>query len=237
MQPKDAAIRKRTQIAKANRMMFIWVAAVSVVFGFALVGSIFLAQKLMFNERVLSEKQRTVNTLKANNAIVSSLEDQVRVLDTNAALNSIKAKATDQAVQVILDALPSEANSLALGASLQTKLLAGIPNLTLNSIDVSPVAGIETSDDSGDATTATPAAADSTDSDASENSITFTFAVTGSPDSLKQVLANLEKSIRAITVTSLQITSDTSTSQLMTVTGQAYYQPAVIVELKDKPVK
>ena len=50
MQPKGVAIRKRTQIAMANRAMFLWVAGVSVVFGFALVGSIFLNQMLLFNE-------------------------------------------------------------------------------------------------------------------------------------------------------------------------------------------
>ena len=36
MQPKGKAIRKRTQIATANRIMFLWVAGVSVVFGLLL---------------------------------------------------------------------------------------------------------------------------------------------------------------------------------------------------------
>jgi hypothetical protein len=232
MQPKDAAIRKRSQIAKANRMMFVWVAVVSVVVGFALVGSIFLVEKLLFNERVLAAKQKTVDVLQADNTIVPSLEDQVRVLDTNTALNSIKANSSDQAVQVILDALPSDANSLALGASLQDKLLANIPNLSLTSLQVDPVVGLETST----ADAAVSIGATGTAGSTVGNAITFTFAVTGSQDALKQVLTNLEKSIRAIDVTSLQIASQTSTTDAMTVQGEAFYEPAVVVQLKNETV-
>lgn len=231
MQPKNAAIRKRTQISQASRTMFLWVAAVSVIFGFALVGSIFLIQKLQFNQRVLNVKAKTVQTLQANNAVVSKLEDQVRVLDTNTALNSIKANTTDQAVQVILDALPSSANSLALGASLQTKLLANIPNLSLSSISVNPVAGVETSADDPSATVATD------DLTTTQNAISFTFTIDGTQDALKTALTNLERSIRAINITKLQITSDSATTQTMTVSGEAYYEPAVVAKLKDISVK
>src|SRR5680860_739845 len=143
MQPKSIALRKRTQITMANRMMFLWVAGVSVVFGFALVGTIFLTQMLLFNERVLQEKDKTVAILKANNDNIQDLESQIRVLNTNQALIDSKAKPDDQPVQVILDALPSDANSLALGASLQNKLLTGISGLTLESLQVDPVVGVE----------------------------------------------------------------------------------------------
>jgi len=64
MQTKGVAFRKRAQIAKANRVMFLWVAGVSVVFGVALVGTIFLTQMLFFNERALQEKDRTIATLQ-----------------------------------------------------------------------------------------------------------------------------------------------------------------------------
>jgi hypothetical protein len=232
MQPKDAAIRKRTQITKANRMMFVWVAVVSVIVGFALVGSVFLTEKLAFNQRVINAKEKTVSVLKADNAVVPQLEDQVRVLDTNSALTSIKANPTDQAVQVILDALPSTANSLALGASLQNKLLAGIPGLVLNTLQVDPVVGVETSDASTDPSAAT-AIANSSDS----NIITFNFSVTGSPTALQQVLTNIERSIRAIDITSLQIASQDSSTQVMTVQGQAFYEPAVVVQLTNETVK
>jgi cell division protein FtsB len=230
MQPNDAAIRKRTQIAKANRGMFIWVAAVSVVVGFGLVGSIFLAQKLFFNEKVLAEKNKTISTLNTDNANINDLEGNVRALNSNQALIDSKAKPDDQAIQAILDALPSEANSLALGASLQNKLLAGITGLTIQSLQVDPVPGVE------DGTTSTPAPSSSASSAVSNNLITFRFSVSGAPTVLQQVLANLERSIRAINVTSLRIESQGAT-QVMTVEAQAYYEPAVVVQLTDKLVK
>lgn len=225
MKPNDAALRKRTQIAKANRTMLLWIAAASVVVGAAIVVSIFLAQKLMYNEKVLSEKQTTVSTLEHNNSVIPDLQNEIRVLDTNEALASVKANEDDQAIQVILDALPSEANSLALGASLQNKLLAGIPGLTLESLQVDPVVGVETLTSESPSSSAT-----------SDNAITFQFVVTGNETALRQVLQNLERSIRTIQVTSLKIEMQ-SKGPVMTVQAQAYYEPAKTIELEDKVVK
>lgn len=228
MQPNTAALRKRTQIAKANRTMFLWIAVGSAIVGSALVVSFFLAQKLVFNEKVLIEKEKTISTLTANNKVAPDLETQVRVLDTNAALGSIKVKDSDQNVQVILDALPSDANSLALGASLQNKLLAGISGLSLQSLQVDPVVGVESL--GGDSAVVDSSVTETT------NQITFQFSVTGTPDALKQVLTNLERSIRAIDILSLRIETQGST-QLMTVQARAFYEPAKSIQLYDKVVK
>lgn len=234
MQPKDTAIRKRTQIAKANRTMFMWVAIVSVVVGIAIVSSIFLVQKIVFNTKIQTEKNKTIATLKADNNNVSDLEAQVRVLDTNQALIDSKASPTDQAVQVILDALPSDANSFALGASLQNKLLSGIPGLTLETLQVDPVVGVESLSTDTTTVQATPVATTSGSGDQSQ--ITFRFSVSGSGTALKQVLTNLELSIRTIDVTSLKIESQ-GANQLMTVEARAFYEPALTVQLTDKVVK
>ena len=229
MQQKNAAFRKRNQIMKANRTMFLWVAGVSVVFGVALVGIIFLTQMLLFNERVLSEKDRTIATLKSDNANIKELESQILVLDTNQSLAKLKAKSEDQSIQVILDALPAEANSSALGSSLQDKLLANIDGLTLNSIKVDPVAGIEYLQDN-DSFVGSDSVSDA------QNSITFKFSVTGNETALKKALQNLEKSIRTIDVVSLKIESQ-GDERVMTVDGQAFYEPARVVKLEDKVVK
>lgn len=222
MKPNDAAIRKRTQIAKANRTMFLWIAAASVIVGAAVVVSIFLAQKLFYNEKVLGEKQTTVSTLAHNNAVVGDLENEIRALDANEALSSVKANESDQSLQVILDALPSDANSLALGASLQNKLLAGISGLTIESLQVDPVAGVETLDGGAEVS--------------GDNAITFQFVVSGSDGALKQVLRNLENSIRTIHVSSLKIETQAS-GPIMTVQAQAFYEPAKTIELQDKVVR
>jgi len=231
MKPNDTALRKRTQILKANRNMFLWIAGASALVGFALVASIFLVQKLVFNERVLIEKNNTISVLQANNAVMPELETQVRVLDTNAALIKSKAKDNDQAIQVILDALPSEANSPALGASLQDVLLASIPGLVIDSLQVDPVEGVESlaapGVDTGGAVLGTTG---------TENQITFRFIVSGNQDALKAALVNLERSIRTIDITKLQIESQ-QTTQVMTVQGRAFFEPAREVTLYDKVVR
>lgn len=230
MNPNDTALRKRSQIAKANKMMFIWVAVASALVSFAIITSIFLGQKLIFNEKVLAEKNTTVATLNANNAVVSELEDNVRALDANADLAKAKASESDQTIRVILDALPSDANSLALGASFQNKLLAGIPGLTLETLQVDPVQGVESLSDSAvqDASV--------TEEVATNNFITFRFSVSGNQDQLRQALTNLERSIRTIDITNLRIENQGDT-QLMTVQGRAYYEPAKNVQLTEKVIR
>jgi len=231
MQPsQDPALRKRTQIAKANRTMFMWIAGASALVGFALVGAVFLGQKLLFNEKVLADKRATIATLNADNKVVPQLEDQVRVLNTNQALASVKAQPDDQAVQVILDALPSDANSSALGASLQNKLLAGIGGLSLDSLQVTPVAGVE--DLTGSDSTTSITASTSTDS----NQIAFQAVLLGDQNGFKQALLNLEHSIRIIDVSTLEITS-AGTQLSMTIQGAGFYEPAVTLQLGTKVVK
>lgn len=230
MKPNDVAIRKRSQITKANQTMFIWIAVASALVGAAIVVSIFLAQKVFFNEKVLMEKQNTVSALDENIKVAPELEDQIRILDTDQALISSKANETDQAIQVILDALPSEGNSLALGASLQNKLLAGVPGLvSIESLQVDPIVGLETL--TGDETEV-----DASGDTGEENIITFTFSVKGNQEAIKAVLQNLERSIRLIHVTSISVETQQD-GQVMTVQARAHYEPAKTIELKKKEVK
>ena len=222
MQSKGVALRKRTQIAKASRLMFFWVAGVSVVVGFALVGAIFLVQMLTFNEKVISEKNKTIATLKIDNENIGTLKDEVRKIDTNQSLIDSKAKPEDQAIQVILDALPSDANSLALGASLQNRLLAGVSNAKLESLQVDSVNNFLPSD--------------LVIGSVVQNEIPFTFSVSGDQAGLRKILQNLELSIRTIDITSLKIENQ-GASQILTVQARAFYEPARQLTLKEITVK
>lgn len=228
---QDAALRKRQQIAKANRMMFIWVAGASVIIGIAAVASLFLVQKLIFNEKVLFEKQRTVGILSDNNQAVDGLKNNIRVLNTNQALLDSRAQAEDKPLQVILDALPSDANSSALGSSLQEVLLKS-ENITIESLTVDPVVGVESS-----AADSTSTSSDS--SAAADNVISFSFSVSapaGDANSLRQLLLRLERSIRAIDITTMSVEMQGS-KIVLTASANAYYEPAVTPALKDKAVK
>ena len=230
-EPETIVVRKRQQIASANRAMFIWVALASVVVGSAAVGAIFLAQKAWFNERVLAEKTKTVSTLDKNIKTIDKLKEQVRVMNTNQALHDAMAPGETQPIQVVLDALPADANSSALGASLQTKLLND-PALTIDTLRVDPVAGVEANTEQGvEDASAGDAATDST--------IHFIFTVSVPTDkvsALKDLLGRLERSVRAIDVTKLTVEGQGNRVS-MTVEGNAYYEPAKTVELKEKVVK
>jgi len=228
MKQDTVAIRKRTQIAQASKTMFIWIAIASALVGTAVVVSIFLFQKLAYNEKVLSAKQVTVSNLNHNLSVVDKLKADVQALDANSALMSVKANPTDQALQVVLDALPSDANSLALGASLQTRLLANIEGtFSLESLQVTPVEGIET--------LSAGTTVDASETAVANNEILFNFSVKGDQAALRQVLQNLERSIRTLIVTHLTIETQAE-SVTLTVEGHGFYQPAKSIELKEVTV-
>lgn len=226
----EVALRKRSQIAQANRTMFIWIALASALIGIAAVVSIFLGQKLVYNERVLAAKLETVSTLDSNLAVVDNLKSEIQALDANSALLSVKANDSDQALQVVLDALPSDANSLALGSSLQNKLLTGVDgDYSLKTLEVKPVDGLETMT-SG--TTVDAAAA----GEPLDNKIRFSFSIEGDQAALRQILQNLERSIRTIVVTRLGLNTEAGLLT-MNVEGYAFYQPGKTIELKEVPIK
>lgn len=234
MANNSMALRKRAQIAKANRTMFLWIIAASLIVGASVVVAIFFGRNLIYNEKVLFAKNETLNVLRDNNEAVPELENAVRVLDTNDALASIKANPTDQNIQVILDALPADANSLALGASLQSKLLKDIGGLKLTSLQVTPVAGIESLDESAEVVAEEPVEGEET---LAGSEINFQFSVTGSQDELKQVLVNLQRSLRLIDVRTLTIASGDDSGLTLTVEGRAFYVPAKSIEMTDKEIE
>ena len=233
-QDNNSAIRKRTQIDRTNKIMFLWIAIASALVGVAVVVSIFLVQKVIYEEKVLAVKATTVSTLDKNLKVIDQLKTDVQALDANSALMSVKANPTDQALQVVLDALPSDANSLALGASLQNKLLTNVPgSFTLESLQVDPVSGVEVLD-TGDTVDASESSDTSTTS-GSASQISFNFSVKGDQQALSGILKNLEKSIRTIVVTNLTVEKQADTL-VMSVEGHAFYQPAKTIELTEKVV-
>lgn len=233
MAEQTVALRKRQQIAKANRMMFLWVAAISAVVGIAIVGSIFLYQKAAFNEKVLGVKSTTASTLRDNNKVIPELEDKIRQMNTNQALIDSMAPNQEQPIRVVLDALPADANSPAFGASLQEKFLNN-PALKIESLIVDNVAGVESQESENIENAATPV-----EGQGSSNEITFRFSASSALSDagvLKELLQKLERSIRAVDVTSLKLETQGS-RLLLSVEGRAFYEPAKTVELKDKTVK
>lgn len=225
MDKQVAGMRKRQQIVRANQMMFLWVAGASVVVGFAIVICLFLGQRIMFNNKVIAKKNETQTRLQDNINVVPKLQEKVRLLDTDEALRSVRLNDDDLAIQSVLDALPADANDTALGSSLQARLINGVNGVTLETMSVEPVNTVE-----GEAPSV---------SEDGTYRINFTFGVSvdaNDTDKLREVLLRLEKSIRAINVSTLTVESQ-SNRRVLTVAGYAYYEPAKTIELRDEVVK
>ena len=225
---KDVALRKRQQIDSSKRTMFIFVAVAAFVSGMALVVSFFLVQQIWFQGRVISQKQATVNTINANLKAVDGLKDNIRLLDTNEALSSVKSSDESSAVQAVLDALPTEPNADALGASLQVMFVGAIDGLTIESLSVT-----DPSDEGALAAFGSDSESESNDPNLG---IGFSMSVSGSAEQLKALLARFERSIRVINIDSLNVEASKD-SLKMDIEGRAYYQPAYDVKIDKKVIK
>lgn len=215
---KDVALRKRQLIEKAGRTMFMWVAIASALVGLAGVLSVSLFQQLTFNQRVIDEKGKTLGNLRSNNEIVEELKNNIRVINTNQALTDTPRLSGSEPISVVLDALPSQANSEALGASLEQKLLE-VGSVSIESLTVESVTAGDDDEDSGE--------------------INFSFSVSAggdSADKLREVLTNLQRSIRVIDVTDVSIEQQ-GERITMNVDGRAFYSPEKRVEFKEKKVE
>jgi len=222
------SMRKRQQIDTSNRLMFLWVAGASVIVAFALVISIFAVQKGLFNEKVLMKKGEAAKTLEENIKNAKTLNKAVNDLRGDRNIGKVPSStSSSNNLDKILDALPYEGDSVALGSSLQTTLLgdAAIESLTVDSVSAeggSASSGIDT-------TALTPIG--------NSQPISFSFKVTGSDEELKKVFEKLDRSIRPIKVVSLQLQAAGNSKITATVIAVTYYQPLKVFELKEEAVK
>lgn len=216
---KGVAIRKRQQIDSSKKTMFIFVASAAFLAGIALVVSIFLIQQIVFHSKIIIEKQSTISRLDKNLKTIDELKKNIRVLDTNTALNSIKSSDESNALQTILDALPDNPNADAFGASLKNKFIDTTTGVTIQSLSVSQAGS------GGESSESAPA-----------NTVSFTMEVSGPADRLKELLTKFESSIRVIDLKALEIQRNEDRLSLV-VRGVAYYEPAQTVQLENKVVK
>lgn len=221
------ALRKRQQIENAGKNMFLWVAGAAAIFGICLVLAISLFERIAFRQEIIGQKNDTVGNLESNIETADTLKDEIRVLNTNAALLATPRLDGTEPLSVILDALPSTANSSALGASLQQKLL-NETGVTVESLTVEPISGVEDGDDDS-----------SSSASSGDTVINFQFTISvasGQAGQLQNALRRLEKSIRTIDLSTVAIEQQGSKITLIA-EGQAYYQPGTKVELKEKSIR
>ena len=136
----------------------------------------------------------------------------------------MKLNDNEEPLRVILDALPADNNALALGASVQS-LVARTSDVKLESFQVGE--DVATSDDTAKLGSSVKGV----------QQIPFTMSISAAnPDALRDVLKNLEKSIRVIDIDAMTIEQGDS-RVVMTVNGHGYYLPAKTIQLTKKEVK
>jgi Tfp pilus assembly protein PilO len=225
--PTITGVKKRQQIQQANRAVFIWVAIAGVVIAIALVLSQFMVKQLLFNIKVINAQTKTNAVLIENAKVYSPLRTEVSKLISNKELTELrlnKAENGDNALQVIIDAMPTEDDRLSLAASLQQRIFSrsGV--------------GIEQFSFVDGTTSAEVAVVEATPTTAGLVEIPFIFKVSGSYDQIKKLFDDMQLSIRPISVTNIKLTGENSnmTAEVQAIT---YYAIPPTTDMKKETIK
>lgn len=212
-------VRKRQKISAANKAVFTWVVIASIVLGISGVVAQFMLRQLFFNNKILTVLNTTNSNIKKSITTYDGLKTEVTKLVADTNLNALKKGENSTALQVVIDALPTEENRVALATSMQNEVL-GPSGVTINAFAVI------------DASTAAAASA-SAQTTSGVQSFSFNFTITGSYAQVQQAIRNIERSIRPIAIQSLDI-QGTDTDMKVNIVAITYYQPPTTVSVKEE---
>ena len=230
--PKNptGGLKKRQQIENAGRSMFVWVAIASVAVSICIVTAQFLFQKWEYNNHVLGAKYKAADQLKKNITNAKQLQDAVNALVSNDDLASVKTNTDDPNTKSVLDALPSSFDATAWATSLQKAILIR-SGVAIDGINVpSDQDQTTTGGNTGTNTTTTSM------NDPTPQEMKFDVTVSGSYDKIRNMLLDLERTIRPIKITSVTLDGDDA-AMTATVSGVTYYQPSKSATVKQEVVK
>ncbi len=235
----SGGLKKRQQIENAGRSMFIWVAIASVAVSICIVTAQFLFQKWTYNNRVLDAKYKAAEQLKKNITNAKQLQDAVNALVSNDDLASVKTNTDDPNTQSVLDALPSRFDSTALATSFQQVILKH-SGVTVEGISVpsdqDPSASANAGATGGAPTTANPTSTKTPGTATTPQEMRFTLTVSGSYDKIRNMFLDLERTIRPMKLTAVDLSGDDA-NMTATIGGVTYYQPSKSANIKQEVVK
>lgn len=220
-------VKKRQQIAGTRKEVLMWVAIASAVVVICLVIGMNIFQRIQYQMKVNTEISKTAKTMEANVEAIDGLIKNVNDLRANRLLTAPGLKADDSTVfQVVIDALPTENDSVSLSSSLQNKIL-NRSGVTIEQISVDGESSSSSNDDD-EVTTSnveSPVA----------QPINFRISIVGTYESIKQTLADIERTIRPIIINSLEI-SGTDDRLTATIQATTYYSSSVNFQVGEKEV-
>ena len=220
-------VKKRQQIAGTRKEVLMWVAIASAVVVICLVVGMNIFQRIQYQMKVNTEISKTAKTMEANVKAVDGLIKNVNDLRANRLLTAPGLKADDSTVfQVVIDALPTENDSVSLSSSLQNKIL-NRSGVTIEQISVDGESSSSSNDDDEVTTSSVefPVA----------QPINFRISIVGTYESIKQTLADIERTIRPIIINSLEI-SGTDDRLTATIQATTYYSSNVNFRVGEKEV-
>ncbi len=243
-------IKKRQQITNTRKQVFTWVALAAALVVICLVVGWNLMQRINYQNKVNRDVGKTAQTMHDNVEAADKLIKNVNALKANAALSLPNLKADDSTVfQVVIDALPTEDDSVALSSSLQNKILSK-SGVTIEQINVDTTESDSSSGSSSSSSSSSGSSSSSSSSSSGKSGvskaddiqfpvakpITFRVSLVGSFDSVKSALQDIESTIRPITITKLTI--DGSDDKLnATIEAQTYYSSKVNFKLGKKEIQ
>lgn len=215
---------KRVQIDKTIATIVLVVSAAAVVAAFSLVSIKALISQHSYQARVIAQQTTALRVAKADVTAAQTLSTAYRAFN-GAPFNIIGGSLTGTGPQdgdnskIILDALPSKYDFPAVISSLEKiakergfkiDSLSGTDDVTLSDAVVSSV----------------PTAVD----------MPFQLAVTGSYTSIQDLIGVLDRSIRPISIGTMQLSGSESSISVV-VSAKTYYQPAKTLTVNTKVVK
>ncbi len=223
---------KRQLVERAEKNVFLWVAGASVIVVICAIAAIFLGRQLLFNQKIISHRNETAKTLKNNVTNMKQLSSELQKLLANSDLLSAKSRPDETSLEVVFDALPTTGDSATLSNSLLTHIV------TPASINIDAL----TAGTSGEVAAADPTAmagtpASGTGSTPAPQALPFTVSATGGIPNTKQLLLNLERSIRPMKITQLRIQAAQDGQLSTRINGETYYLSRDLIELYKETVK
>lgn len=207
---------KRELIEKANTTMFAAVAIASIIAAFSLVALNFMWDQAQYNNRVNDAKESARDILDNNIQNATSLRQSL--LELNNKDDIIPGQDGKSNTAVVLDALPRKYDFPALRTSIDK--LADISGVKL--------VGFNGSDIESDAL--------KTMVDPIPQEVSFSINVEGDYDSVKQLLEDIENTIRPVRITRVRM-SGTDSNMSANFDLITYYQPSVDVDIQTEVIE
>jgi hypothetical protein len=222
---------KRLQINKASAVLVGSVGVASFLLIFMLVSARALLDQRSYQNRVIEKKEKAKTQLEANIKAVDQLKESYKLF-ANASTNVLGGSPTGPGekdgdnARIVLDALPSKYDAVALATSLEKLLTTG--GYTIKALVV-------VDQEEGKAPAA-PTTATANANKTSAIEMPFEVGISGNYDSVTRLLATFENSIRPIKVNKLTL-SGKNTDMSLSLSSVTYYLPAKELKITTQEVK